>query len=137
VNRTPAASTAPAAVSTPGSSSGSSTAGGGIEAVRQVVRRHWALINAGDFTAAFGLFVPGSQGSESAWVSSHRQDAPITAAVSVGTPTFNSSTDATVPLLSLHTVSGSGCSNWTGSYDVQNVGGQWLINKASLQSQPC
>jgi hypothetical protein len=105
--------------------------------VQRLVEHHWALINAGNFTAAFALFVPGSQGSESTWVSSHQEDAPIHASVSPGTPQFNSSTDASVPLDSLHTVAHSGCSNWSGSYDVQQVGGHWLISKANLQSQPC
>jgi hypothetical protein len=102
-----------------------------------VVDRHWSLINAGDFTSAFALFVPGSQGSESSWVAAHQQEAPISASVSLGDPTFNSATDATVPLLSLHTMSSDGCANWTGSYDVQKVNRQWLIGHANLQKQSC
>jgi hypothetical protein len=109
-----------------------------IEAARQVVIHHWSFINSGDFSAAFALFVPGSQGSESSWVSAHQQEAPISATVSTGTPTFSDSTDANVPLLSLQTTDPTdGCSGWTGSYDVQKVDGQWLISKANLQKQSC
>jgi hypothetical protein len=109
-----------------------------IEAARQVVMHHWSFINSGDFSAAFALFVPGTQGSESSWVSSHQQEAPISASVSAGTPTFSDSTDANVPLLSLQTSDPTdGCSTWTGSYDVQKVSGQWLISKTDLQKQQC
>lgn len=109
-----------------------------IEAARQVVMNHWSFINSGNFSAAFALFVPGSQGSESSWVSAHQQEAPISASVSTGTPTFSDSTDANVPLLSLQTTDATdGCSAWAGSYDVQKADGQWLISKANLQKQSC
>jgi hypothetical protein len=109
-----------------------------IESVRQVVMRHWSLINSGDFAAAFALFVPGSQGSESSWISAHQEVAPISATVSVGTPRFSDSTDATVPLLSLRTADATdGCASWSGSYDVDKVNSQWLIGKADLQKQSC
>jgi hypothetical protein len=101
------------------------------------VERHWGLINSGDFTGAFALFIPGSQGAESAWIAAHQQVAPISASISVGAPTFNSSTDATVALIGLHTQSSDGCANWSGSYDVQKINGQWLIGHASLQKQSC
>lgn len=109
-----------------------------IESARQVVARHWSLISSGDFAAAFALFVPGSQGSESGWISAHQEVAPISATVSVGTPTFSDPTDASVPLLSLRTADATdGCASWTGSYDVRRVNGQWLIGKADLQKQSC
>jgi hypothetical protein len=124
---------------TPTSTSTSSPGGGsGTEAAGQAVTREWAFISASNFTAAYDLFVPGSVGGESAFVAGHQQDAPISASVSVGTPTLNSPTDASVPLLSLQTQdSVNGCKNWTGSYEMQQVSGQWLISKANIQSQPC
>jgi hypothetical protein len=97
----------------------------------------WNDINAGNFGGAWGLFVPGTVGAESTFVSSHQQTAPITASATVGSPISTSATSATVPLVSLRTTDSSGCKNWTGSYQVQNESGQWLIGKANLQSSSC
>lgn len=136
---TPAVAASPTTTTTTAPVAPAPTAGpADIEAARQVVMHHWSFINSGNFSAAFALFVPGSQGSESSWVSAHQQEAPISASVSTGTPTFSDSTDANVPLLSLQTTDPTdGCSAWTGSYDVQKADGQWLISKANLQKQSC
>ncbi|MGO9972266.1 MAG: hypothetical protein ACLP01_05550 [Solirubrobacteraceae bacterium] len=106
--------------------------------MQQVVTQEWADISSGDYASAFSLFAPGSLGtSESAFASGHQQYAPIHASVSLGSPTFNSSTDATVPVVSLQTTDSSGCKNWSGSYEVQEVSGQWLISQANISSSPC
>jgi len=107
------------------------------QGVRQSVMREWAAINSQDYAAAYDLFVPGSLGSESAFISGHQQDGKINASVSVGSATFASSTSATVPVLSLTTNDSGGCKNWTGSYNVQKVAGQWLIDKANITSSAC
>jgi hypothetical protein len=107
-------------------------------AARRVVAQEWGDINSGNYAEAFVLFVPGSLGSsESSFISAHQQYAPISASVTVGNPVFNSSTDATVPIISLQTNDSSGCKNWSGSYAVQNVSGRWLINRANISSTPC
>jgi hypothetical protein len=130
--------TAAGASSTPAVTSGPSASIADTNGARQAVMQEWNAISSGNFAAAYNLFVPGSQGtSESSFISGHQQYAPISASVTVGPPTFNSSTDATVPLVSLQTRDSSGCKNWAGSYDVQDISGQWLINRANIQSSPC
>jgi hypothetical protein len=136
------ATSAPSAASGSNASLGSSAApeasAASASAARQVIEQEWADINSGNYAAAFGLFVPGSLGSsESSFISGHQQYAPIRASVTVGNPVFNSPTVATVPVISLQTNDSSGCKNWSGSYEVQNVSGQWLINRASISSTPC
>lgn len=106
-----------------------------VQAANQVVVEQWNLIGSGDFSAAAQKWSPAMGGD---WISSHQQEAPITVAnLSVGTPTMNSSTDATVPLNSLTTTASDGCMNWSGSYDVINVGGQWLMHSANINGTKC
>jgi hypothetical protein len=105
-------------------------------AISQVIRGHWANIEAGNYAAAFDALAPGAQ-SESSWISAHREDALTEASLSLGTPTLTSSTTATVPVLSLRTEAASGCNDWTGHYEMVKVGGAWKIDKAKISNTPC
>jgi hypothetical protein len=106
-----------------------------VQAARQVVVDQWGLIGSGDFSGAAQKWSPAMGGD---WISSHQQEAPITVAnLSVGAPTMNSSSDATVPLNSLTTTASDGCMDWSGSYDVINVGGQWLMHQANINGTKC
>ena len=72
------------------------------------------------------------------WLSSHQAEAPISVSnLSVGSPTMNSATDATVPLNSLTTSASDGCMNWSGSYDVIKVGDQWFMHQANINGTKC
>jgi hypothetical protein len=103
--------------------------------IRSVVQAHWADIERGDFSAAFGLLAPGSQ-SESSWISAHQSDALTSASISLGSPTVSGSS-ATVPVLNLHTVADSGCFNWSGHYEMSKIGGSWRIGKAKISRSSC
>ena len=103
--------------------------------IRSVVQAHWADIERGDYSAAFGLLAPGSQ-SESSWISAHQSDALINASISLGSPSVSGSS-ATVPVLNLHTVADSGCFNWSGHYEMSKIGGSWRIGKAKISRSSC
>jgi hypothetical protein len=103
--------------------------------IRNVVEAHWADIERGNYSAAFGLLAPGSQ-SKSSWISEHQADALTSASISVGNPTVSGSS-ATVPVLNLHTVADSGCFNWSGSYEMSKIGGSWRIGKAKISRSSC
>ncbi len=120
----------------PSSSSQGATASASSASVSSVIEQHWALISSGDFSGAFALLEPGTQ-DRGQWISSHQQTAPISATISLGTPTFNSSDSATVPIVSLHTQDSTGCNDWTGSYDMTKAGDQWTIAKANLNQHSC
>jgi hypothetical protein len=104
--------------------------------IRGVLQRHWSAIEAGNYSAAFALLVPGSQ-SESSWTAGHEQDALVSESLSLGTPSLTSSTTATAPVNSLHTEAASGCFDWSGYYEMQKVGGDWRIGKAKISRSAC
>jgi hypothetical protein len=103
--------------------------------IRSVVQAHWADIERGDYSAAYGLLAPGSQ-SESSWISAHQSDGLTSASISLGSPTVSGSS-ATVPVLNLHTVADSGCFNWSGHYEMSKIGGSWRIGKAKISRSSC
>lgn len=73
-------------------------------AVVNTVKRHFDLISAGDYAGAFKLFTPDFQQLQGrgAWIAAHENEAPISASVSMGPPTFSSSTRANAPIDRLH-----------------------------------
>ena len=96
---------------------------------------HWARIGSGDYAGAYALLGPGVGGTdESSWVANHQQEHPQVLAAVFGDPTFNSPTDATVPIVSLKTSATDGCKTWTGSYGVTKQNGQWIISSATLSA---
>ena len=114
----------------------SSSPVGDKAAIRGVIHRHWDAVEKGNYRAAFALLVPGTQ-RESSWIAAHKQDQLVNASISLGSPTLTSSTTATVPVHNLHTEAASGCFNWSGSYKMQKVGGNWRIGKADISRSAC
>jgi hypothetical protein len=125
--------TTAASQAAPPSQSGSAA---DADSIRAVVQQHWALINSSNFDAAFGQMDPNDY-VRSSWIQGEESDAPIQASVSVGQPTFSSSTSASVPVISLHTVASDGCADWSGSYGMEKINGAWLISNANLQKSAC
>lgn len=101
-----------------------------------VVSDYWKGINEGDFHTAYSYLAPGQQ-SESAWVSSHQADR-IQSATFSGTNTGVGSTTATVHVDFLQTQDQTkGCQTWSGSYQMIQTGGVWLIAKAGITPRGC
>lgn len=106
-------------------------------AAESAVRRHWALIESGQYSSAFNLLASSaSTASQSAWIAEHEEDDLSSADVSVSA-SLTSPTTARVNVLRLRTVANSGCFTWAGSYDVAKLGGTWRITKANLSRSPC
>jgi len=105
--------------------------------IRAVVAEHWSNIESGDYAAAYSLLGPRLQTGESGWTAAHAEDALTSASIEVGRPVFSSSTSATVPVIRLRTEAQSGCFNWSGSYGMLKVGGNWRINRSGIDRTPC
>jgi hypothetical protein len=124
-----------AATQTASSSAESTPASGGPLAA---LTGYWQSINAHQFATAYGYLVPGSASqSEPVFVSDERQ-AGIQSATFSGHVASNDGSAATVDVDSLITRDRQfGCRAWSGSYQLANESGQWLIEKASISPGPC
>jgi len=127
-NPPPAATPAPA-----GSASAAS-------AVADAIYGYWDAIRQGDYATAFTYLSPSEQhqlGGEQTFVSQHVADPLQSVAVRVAVSSVSSAT-ATATVVRLQTTAPStGCRNWSGSYQVVNEGGSWLIASAKLNFSAC
>lgn len=99
---------------------------------------YWSAISAHKFGRAYGLLAAGATGlSESQFVSGEQQ-AGITSAEFRGTVASDSGSSATVGVDSLVTHDSQfGCRSWSGSYELVNQAGSWLIQKATITPGSC
>jgi serine/threonine protein kinase len=111
----------------------------GERAVVAAVQRHWRLLEAGQYGAAFDRFAPAlarAQG-RSRWIAEMRRDGLENADVEVE-PALLSPTTATARVERLRTTAArSGCHDWSGTYELQKISGAWRISKADLTSRAC
>jgi serine/threonine-protein kinase len=108
-------------------------------AVEAAVRRHWRLIEAGNYGAAFDRFAPELQRAQSRarWIAGQKRDGLYVAQVDVE-PAILSPTTATARVVRLRTnASRSGCHTWSGTYELRKIEGAWRISKAALTSRKC
>ena len=108
-------------------------------AVDAAVRRHWRLLEAGRYGAAFDRFAPALERAQgrSRWISQQRRDGLYAADVDVA-PAILSPTTATARIVRLRTnAARSGCHDWSGTYELQKIAGTWRISKADLISRKC
>jgi serine/threonine-protein kinase len=108
-------------------------------AVVDAVRRHWQLIEAGRFGAAFDRFAPSLQRAQnrSRWIAEQRRDGLSAADVDVE-PALLSPATATARVVRLRTSAArSGCHDWSGTYQLQKIAGTWRISIADLTSRKC
>jgi hypothetical protein len=125
----PQSGTVPAA-----SSSGASRA---VEATRveQAVRSHWQARESGDAAAAFAIFAPSLQGQVgglSKFSSDLDEDGLYSVTVAVDA-TVTGATSATASFQQLHTEARlTGCKDWSGSYGMTKIDGDWRISSSSL-----
>jgi serine/threonine protein kinase len=109
-------------------------------AVEAAVRRHWRLIEAGQYAAAYDRFAPELQKTgkgRSRWIANMRRDGLYAAEVDVE-PAILSPTTATARVVRLRTnAARSGCHTWSGTYELRKIAGAWRISKADLTSRKC
>ena len=114
-------------------------AGAQEHAVNAAVQRHWRLIEAGRYGAAFDRFAPELQRAQSRarWIAGQRRDGLYAAEVDVA-PAILSPTTATARVVRLRTnAARTGCHNWSGTYELRRIAGAWRISKAALTSRKC
>jgi hypothetical protein len=104
--------------------------------IKQIIRRHWANIEAGHYAAAFAALAPGTQ-RRGTWIDAHQRDALTVARISLGRPRLTSPSTAIAPVITLHTEASSGCNVWSGHYEMRKSGGVWKIEKAKISNSPC
>lgn len=116
----------------------SPTSSAGRSGPLATVSAYWNSIGAHDFPAAYSDLVSGSVGlTESQFVSGEQQSG-IQSISFTGRVASDDGSIATVNVDSLTTRDRQfGCRAWSGSYQLSNSGGQWLIEKASITPGPC
>ena len=108
-----------------------------VEATRveQTVRRHWQARESGDAAAAFAIFAPSLQGQVgglSTFSSDLDEDGLYSVTIAVDA-TVTGATSATANLRQLHTEARlTGCKDWSGSYGMTKIDGDWRISSSSL-----
>jgi len=105
-------------------------------AVAATIERHFSLISQHDFSAAYALLAPSLQSGESSWVAAHREDGIYKVEVAVRAA-VRSADSATATVTKMTTLDGHGCKNWSGSWGLTKIGGQWRISEANVDPTPC
>jgi len=113
----------------------SASAVGDEAAVRGTLQRYWSLLEEGSYERAFSLIAPGRQ-VRSNWLSEQRADDLTNASISIGDVSASGSS-ATAQITNLRTDASSGCFDWQGRYEMVEIGGDWLIDKAKISKSPC
>jgi hypothetical protein len=106
------------------------------QAVADTIQRHFSLISEHHFSAAYALLAPNLQTGESSWVSAHREDGIYKVNVAVDAK-LSSADSATATIVKMTTLDGHGCKNWSGSWNLTKVSGQWRISEPNVSSTPC
>jgi hypothetical protein len=126
--------TAPPPSAPSGPSSGASDAAEATR-VEQAVRRHWQARESGDAAAAFAIFAPSLQGQVgglSTFSSDLDEDGLYSVTIAVDA-TVTGAASATASLEQLRTEARlTGCKEWSGSYGMTKIDGDWRISSSSL-----
>ncbi len=104
--------------------------------VENTIQREFSLITEHKFSAAYALLAPSLQSGESGWVASHRSNGIYNVNVATSA-TINSPESATASIVKMTTLDGEGCKNWTGSWNLAKIAGQWRISEANIHPEPC
>lgn len=106
------------------------------QAVADTIQHHFSLISEHNFSAAYALLAPSLQTGESSWVAAHREDGIYKVNVAVDAK-LNSSDSATARIVKMTTLDSHGCKNWSGSWGLSKIGGQWRIGESNISSTAC
>ncbi len=104
--------------------------------VENTIQREFSLITEHKFSAAYALLAPSQQTGESSWVNAHRGEGIYNVSVATNA-TVNSPESATASIVKMQTLDGEGCKNWTGSWNLTKTAGQWRIDEANINAEPC
>jgi hypothetical protein len=135
--------TIPSAGSTPASSPRKSQAqpasnNHGADTPTDAVDRYWSDINEHEFRGAYQYLATGSVNLNEAQFISSEEHSRIQSATFSGQASADSGSSATVEVVSLTTRDAQyGCRTWSGSYEMTDETGSWLIARANLTPQPC
>src|SRR4051794_20195510 len=100
--------------------------------IKSMLRRHFANIQAGNYSSAFADLGSSLGQSQSSWTSDIRSDGLYSYSISVA-PQVTSSSSGVANIINFHTeADASGCKDWSGSWNVVKSGGRWLISKSNL-----
>jgi hypothetical protein len=133
-NSTGAATTSTTTSTTSTASNGGSGRSGPLE----VLKNYWGSISNHDFTSAYGRLAPGAVSQTEAQFVSQEQQAGIQSVSFKGHVSSQNGSTATVSVDSLTTKDTQfGCRTWSGSYQLVQQGGRWLIEQASITPTPC
>jgi hypothetical protein len=94
------------------------------------------LIRQHRFAEAYALLAPSLQNGESTWISAHQSDGIYSVNVAVNA-TVHSSSSATATIAKMATLDNHGCKNWSGSWEMTKINGQWRISKSNLSPSAC
>jgi len=104
--------------------------------VESTIQSEFSLITEHKFSAAYALLAPSQQTGEAGWVDAHRGEGIYNVSVATNA-TINSPESATASIIKMRTLDGEGCKNWTGSWNLTKIDGQWRINEANINPEPC
>lgn len=102
------------------------------------LENYWTDIRSHDFAGAYRYLVPGSIEKTEAQFIAEETGEHIGAIQLHGTVAARAGSSATVAISSLVTHDSTyGCRRWSGSYEMQESDGHWLIARADLSPQSC
>jgi hypothetical protein len=125
--------------------------GGGTEAsasaaqvaqnqIQDALRAHFHRLAYGNYDAAFRDLTTSEQesaGGPSGWTEGQEEDGLESFSLSVETSLLDPhSARADIVDFQTHSIA-TGCNYWSGYWEMSKVYGEWLINKAKLEREPC
>jgi serine/threonine-protein kinase len=105
-------------------------------AVEAAAEGHWDAIARGAYGEAFDYFASTNPQNRSNWIAAHKRDKIESVDANWKAGSVNGAS-ATARVVSLRTVSGNGCQDWSGYYDMVKEGGEWKIADSHLNDSPC
>jgi hypothetical protein len=114
------------------------TGGGGGSSPLAALKSYWSSISSGDYSSAYSYLASGAVNLTEAQFVVEEEQAGIQSVSFNGHLTAQTGETATVAVDSLTTKDTQfGCRTWSGSYDLVQQSGQWLIEQASIAPRPC
>lgn len=108
--------------------------------VQQALRAHFDRLAEGSYESAYYDLTPdqrGEIGSESGWVEAHEEDQLESFDLSVDA-SLTGSNSAEARIVNFRTRAlASGCKDWYGHWGMRKIYGEWLIDAAELEDEPC
>ena len=108
--------------------------------IQRALRAHFDRLAEGSYESAYYDLTAdqrGEIGSESGWVEAHEEDPLESFNLSVDT-SLTGSNSAEARILDFRTRAlESGCKDWYGHWEMRKIYGEWLIDAAELEDEPC